>query len=150
MYDGATGKHVTADKILEVNVRPGMKAGSKFRFPKSGDELPNGETQDVVVVLDEKPHHTYTRDGDDLRMNMGLSLLEALVGFKKQIKTLDDRALAVSNISIIRPGQEQRFPNEGMPKKEPGRKGDLIIKYDVKFPSKLSESQKEELARILK
>jgi DnaJ family protein B protein 4 len=145
LIDSATNKVVPTDKILEINVRPGMKAGSKFRFPKSGDELPNGETQDIVVVLEEKPHSIFKRDGDDLRITLTLNLLEALTGFKKTIQTLDGRRLAISDTSVIKPGQEQKFPNEGMPTKDPQRKGDLLVKYDVKFPTKLSENQKNSL-----
>jgi DnaJ homolog subfamily B member 4 len=150
LIDSATGKVVPTDKILEISVRPGMKAGSKFRFPKSGDELPNGDTQDIVVTLEEKPHQIYTRDGDNLRIILMLTLLEALTGFKKTIQTLDGRTLAISNTSVIKPGQEQRFPNEGMPTKDPNKKGDLVVKYDVKFPTKLSEDKKNALKDILR
>jgi len=150
LIDSATGKVVPTDKILEINVRPGMKAGSKFKFPKSGDELPNGDTQDIVVTLEEKPHSKYTRDGDNLRTTLTLSLLEALTGFRnKTIQTLDGRTLAISNPLVINPGQEQRFPNEGMPTKDPNKKGDLVVKYDVQFPNRLSEDKKRAIRDIL-
>ncbi|KAF0473741.1 dnaJ-like subfamily B member 13-like [Gigaspora margarita] len=149
LYDSASGRQIPTDKIIEVNVRPGLKAGSKFRYSKAGDELPNGETQDIVVVVNEKPHPVFTRDNDDLRIILKISLLEALVGFKNNIQTLDGRSLPLSSNSIIKPGQEQRVPNEGMPTKDPTKKGDLIIKYDVIFPSKLSDSKKKDLKKIL-
>ncbi|CAJ0763062.1 19819_t:CDS:2 [Entrophospora sp. SA101] len=150
IIDGPTGKQVPTDKILEINVRPGLKAGTKFRFPNSGDELPTGGSQDIVVILEEKPHPIFTRNGDDLSVKITLTLLEALTGFKKTIQTLDGRTLAISNyISVIKPGQEQRFANEGMPTKEPTKKGDLLIKYDVKFPNKLTDQQKQELKKVL-
>ncbi|CAJ0895531.1 6437_t:CDS:2 [Entrophospora sp. SA101] len=150
IIDGATGKQVPTDKILEINVRPGLKAGTKFRFPNAGDELPTGGSQDIVVILEEKPHPIFTRNGDDLSIKITLTLLEALTGFKKTIQTLDGRTLAISNyISVIKPGQEQRFANEGMPTKEPTKKGDLLIKYDVKFPNKLTDQQKQELKKVL-
>ena len=42
---------------------------------------------------------------------------------------------------IIKPGAEVVVPNEGMPiSREPGRKGDLRIKLDVKYPSRLSRA----------
>ncbi|CAG8440660.1 10411_t:CDS:2 [Funneliformis caledonium] len=149
LIDSASGKVVQTDKVLEITVRPGMKAGSKFRFPNSGDELPNGETQDVVVTLEEKPHPVYTRDGDNLHITLQISLLEALVGFKKTIQTLDGRNLVITNTSVISPGQEQRFAKEGMPTKDPIKKGDLVVKYNVLFPAKLSEAQKSQLQNIL-
>ncbi|CAH1763450.1 6446_t:CDS:2 [Entrophospora sp. SA101] len=150
IIDGPTGKQVPTDKILEINVRPGLKAGTKFRFPNAGDELPTGGSQDIVVILEEKPHPIFTRNGDDLSIKITLTLLEALTGFKKTIQTLDGRTLAISNYtSVIKPGQEQRFANEGMPTKEPTKKGDLVIKYEVKFPIKLTDQQKQELKKVL-
>ncbi|CAG8452449.1 21410_t:CDS:2 [Cetraspora pellucida] len=149
LYDSASGQQIPTDKIIEVNVRPGLKAGTKFRYSKAGDELPSGETQDIVVVVNEKPHSIFTRDNDDLRVVIKLSLLEALVGFKKQIQTLDGRTLNISSSSVIKPGQEQRVPNEGMPTKDQNKKGDLIVKYEIMFPSRLTEDKKKELKRIL-
>lgn len=147
--DPATGRPFSTDKILTINVKPGWKAGTKIRFPDEGDQLENGQTQDIEFVVEEKPHPVFKREGDHLRTTVQLSLVEALTGFSKQIKTLDGRTLNVSNTtaSVVQPGQESRVPNEGMPNSKTGRKGDLIIKYDVKFPSHLSSAQKEAIKR---
>lgn len=148
--DGATGRVMNTDKILTINVKPGWKAGTKIRFPGEGDELENGQTQDIEFIVEEKPHPVFKRDGDNLRMTIQLTLAEALSGFSKKIKTLDDRTLSVSNANtIVQPGQESRVPNEGMPNSKTGRKGDLIVKYEVKFPTTLTPSQKERIKEIL-
>ncbi|KAF9912807.1 hypothetical protein EC991_008669 [Linnemannia zychae] len=142
----------TSDKILTIDVKPGWKAGTKIRFPREGDEYPNGAIQDIVFTLEEKPHPVFTRRGDDLVMELDLTLLEALTGFSKVVKTLDGRSLPVSASSsrIVQPGQEERFPGEGMPiSKKPGQKGDLIVKFAVKFPTTLTAAQKSELKKIL-
>ncbi|CAM0136576.1 Molecular chaperone (DnaJ superfamily) [Umbelopsis sp. WA50703] len=148
--EGASGRVVTTDKVLTINVKPGWKAGTKIRFPGEGDELENGETQDIEFIIEEKPHSTFKREGDNLTMKVQLTLLEALSGFTKQIKTLDGRTLKINNTTnVIQPGQESRVANEGMPNSKTGKKGDLIIKYEVKFPTSLSASQKEEIKRVL-
>lgn len=146
------GSGRTADKILTIDVKPGWKAGTKIRFPNEGDELPNGATQDIEFILEEKPHDTFTRRGDDLIVDLELTLLEALSGFSKPVKTLEGRTLHVSASSsrIVQPGQEERFPGEGMPiSKKPGQKGDLLVRYVVKFPTELTPAQKESLKKIL-
>ncbi|KAG0211775.1 hypothetical protein BGX33_004090 [Mortierella sp. NVP41] len=146
------GSGRTADKILTVDVKPGWKAGTKIRFPNEGDELPNGATQDIEFIIEEKPHDTFTRRGDDLIVDLELTLLEALTGFTKSVKTLEGRTLPVSasGSRVIQPGQEERFPGEGMPiSKKPGEKGDLIVKFVVKFPTQLTPAQKEGLKKIL-
>ncbi|KAF7726136.1 hypothetical protein EC973_009028 [Apophysomyces ossiformis] len=150
LRDGATGKLITTDKILTINVKAGWKAGTKIRFPGEGDELETGEAQDIEFVVEEKPHPVFERDGDDLKMTIQLTLAEALTGFSKPIKTLDDRSLNVSNShSIIQPGQISRVNGEGMPNSKTGKKGDLILKYEIKFPSQLTQAQKEAIKNIL-
>lgn len=144
VYDRATRQASQTEKIISVQIKPGWKAGTKIRFPKEGDELPDGRVQDVEFVIEEKPHGTYTRDGDNLRMDLPLTIVQALAGFTTHIRTLDGKELAVSNKMATRPGQEIRFPGRGMPhQKDPSRKGDLIIKANVAFPAALSDAQKE-------
>ncbi|CAG8617283.1 4074_t:CDS:2 [Paraglomus brasilianum] len=148
LLDASTKRQVPAEEELVIPIRPGLKAGSKIRFPNKGDELPNGEVQDLVIVIEEKPHSVFQRDGDDLRMVIKLKLVEALCGFEKKIETLDGRKLLITNKSVIAPGLEQVIHNEGMPTKS-GEKGNLIVKYEIEFPARLTDEQKAELKRIL-
>lgn len=144
IIDRATRKTVPVEKILQIEVKPGWKAGTKIRFPGDGDELPDGSAQDLEFVVEEKPHSTYKRERDDLHMIMSLSLVEALCGFTRSVKTLDDRELSVSNKAVTVPGQEMRFPGRGMPsQKDPAQKGALVITVRVVFPTQLSDSQKD-------
>jgi DnaJ family protein B protein 4 len=140
----------TKDKILTVDVKPGWKAGTKIRFPREGDEFPDGGIQDIAFILEEKPHPVFKRQGKDLVMDLELTLLEALIGFSKTVKTLDCRTLPISACGsrVIQPGQKERFPGEGMPiSKKPGEKGDMIVKYVVKLPDQLTATQKEDLKK---
>jgi DnaJ family protein B protein 5 len=56
------------------------------------------------------------------------------------------RALTFQSKEVIQPGTERRLRGEGMPKKGSGR-GDLILKFKVQFPERLTESQRETFAR---
>ncbi|KAI8890707.1 DnaJ-domain-containing protein [Backusella circina FSU 941] len=148
--DPSSGNPTTSDKILTINVKPGWKPGTKIRFPGEGDEFENGMKQDIEFVVEEKPHPIYKRESDNLRIKVRLSLAEALTGFKKAIKTLDDRTLSINNSkSVIHPGQESRVSNEGMPNSKTGKKGDLIITYEVDFPSSLTDEKKELIKKAL-
>ncbi|KIJ13388.1 hypothetical protein PAXINDRAFT_81125, partial [Paxillus involutus ATCC 200175] len=164
LYIGAT-KHLkvsrkqtsgaTEEKVLEIQVPPGWKSGTKIRFPRAGNEQPNGESQDLVFVVEEKPHPVFTRDEDDLICHLNIPLVEALTGSnsKKVVELLDGRKLQVPPpFGIVKPGQETRISGEGMPIRKPGslkKKGDLIIRWDVQFPDRLTPSQKEGLQRVL-
>ena len=74
-----------------------MKDGQEIRFTGEGDQEPGLEPGDIVIVLDEKEHGTFKRHGTDLVMNTEIDLVEALCGFQKTIKTLDDRVLVITS-----------------------------------------------------
>jgi DnaJ family protein B protein 4 len=148
-YDEATGKRSVQDKILEIDIKPGMKAGSKFKFKGMGDQEEGG-SQDLHLVLEEKPHATLKRDGDDIWTTIELDLKEALTGWKKTVTTIDGRQLPVSGGGPTQPGYEERFPHLGMPlSKKPNERGDFIVKVKVNFPRSLTPAQKSLLKDIL-
>ncbi|OVA12022.1 DnaJ domain [Macleaya cordata] len=145
-----SGKPKTVEEILTIDIKPGWKKGTKITFPEKGKQAPGISPGDLTFVIDEKPHAIYKRDGNDLLINQRLSLLEALTGKTLNLTTLDGRNLTIPVTDIVRPGYEMVIPNEGMPiSKEPGKKGNLRVKFDVKFPSMLTAEQKSSLRRVL-
>ncbi|KAJ4494697.1 hypothetical protein C8J55DRAFT_497407 [Lentinula edodes] len=164
LYSGAV-KHLkvgrrllngsTEDKVLDIQVHPGWKSGTKIRFARAGNEQASGEAQDLVFVVEEKPHDTFKREGNDLICNVSIPLLEALTheGGKKQVESLDGRKIQVDlPAGVIKPGQETTVHGEGMPIRKDGmvkKKGDLIVKWNVVFPDRLTSSQKAGLKKVL-
>ncbi|KAM5570644.1 dnaJ [Rosa sericea] len=146
----SAGKVRTLEEILTIEIKPGWKKGTKITFPEKGNQEPGVIPADLIFVVDEKPHALYKRDGNDLVVNQEITLLEALTGKTLELTTLDGRNLMIPLTDIIKPGAEMVVPNEGMPiSKEPGRKGNLRIKFDVKYPSRLTTEQKSDLKRVL-
>ncbi|XP_074088608.1 dnaJ homolog subfamily A member 4 isoform X3 [Macrotis lagotis] len=90
-------KVVREKKIIEVHIEKGMKDGQKIMFHGEGDQEPELEPGDVIIVLDQKDHGIFQRRGHDLIMKMKIQLTEALCGFKKTIKTLDNRTLVITS-----------------------------------------------------
>lgn len=76
-----------------------MKDGQKILFHGEGDQEPELEPGDVIIVLDQKDHSVFQRRGHDLIMKMKVQLSEALCGFKKTVTTLDDRVLVITSKS---------------------------------------------------
>ncbi|KAK9074673.1 hypothetical protein SSX86_007271 [Deinandra increscens subsp. villosa] len=145
-----SGKPGTLEEILTIHIKPGWKKGTKITFPEKGNQEPGAAAGDLIFVVDEKPHDTFKRDGNDLVFTKRITLLEALTGKTIKVTTLDGRNLVIPIADVIKPGHEEVIQNEGMPiSKEPGRKGNLRIKIDIKFPSRLSGEQKSDLKRVL-
>ncbi|KAL8581409.1 hypothetical protein ACOMHN_004294 [Nucella lapillus] len=140
--DGRTTR--VEDKILQIDVRPGWKSGTKITFPKEGDQTPNNIPADIMFVIKDKPHPTFTRDGQDIRYKAKISLRDALCGTTVSIPTLGGRKIPLNLTDVIKPGSQRRIQGEGLPfAKQPTRKGDLVIEFDIRFPERITANAKE-------
>lgn len=146
----ATGQINNEESILTVEIRPGYKAGTKIRFEKAADELPGQVPGDVVFVVKEKPHPRFTREKDNLVMNVTVSLADALAGTTIEIEDLDGKRYRVTFDDVISPGYTRAIRGKGMPiSKNPSQRGDLEIRFNVAFPPFLSSDKKRKLKEIL-
>lgn len=145
----ASGKTMPVEEILTIEVKPGWKKGTKITFPEKGNEQPNLIPADLVFIIDEKPHSTFTRDGNDLVVTQRISLVEALTGYTVHLTTLDGRNLTIPINNVIHPNYEEVVPKEGMPiPKDPTKRGSLRIKFNIKFPPRLTSEQKSGIKKL--
>jgi len=148
-FDEVTGKRTTQDKVLEMDIKPGLKKGSKIKFKGVGDQEEGGQ-QDLHFVVEEKIHPLFTRDGDDIHYAIDLDLKEALTGWKRTVTTIDGKQIPLDKGGPTQPGSKESFPNLGMPlSKKPDQRGNFVITYNVKFPTSLTMDQKRKLKEIL-
>ncbi|KAJ7948363.1 DnaJ subfamily B member like [Quillaja saponaria] len=145
-----SGKSKQVEEIVTINVKPGWKKGTKITFPEKGNEQPNVLAADLVFIIDEKPHSVFTREGNDLIVTQKISLAEALTGYTVHLTTLDGRNLTIPINNVIHPNYEEVVPKEGMPfQKDPTKRGNLKIKFNIKFPTRLTSEQKAGYKRLL-
>ncbi|KAL8948875.1 MAG: hypothetical protein Q9222_004979 [Ikaeria aurantiellina] len=148
-YDDGNGKRKMEDKILDMDIRPGYKKGTKIKFKGVGDQEEGG-TQDLHFIVQEKPHDTYKREDDNLRMYVELDLKEALTGWTRTIPTIDGKKFTLSKGGPTGPGFTETYPHQGMPlSKKPTERGDMIVEVKVKLPTSLTLAQKTQLKEIL-
>ncbi|TDH71246.1 hypothetical protein CCR75_002830 [Bremia lactucae] len=151
VQDHNTNQAREEQKILEINVKPGWKDGTKVTFEGQGDTLPGRPAQDIVFVVKEKPHSKFKRDGDHLLYHAKLSLRDALLGTGTlTIKSLDGRDVPIPLGGVIAPGTQLVIAGEGMPQqKQPSQRGNLVVEFDVQFPTQLTEAQKNMVRQVL-
>lgn len=148
-YDEATGVRTTQDKVLEMDIKPGLKKGSKIKFKGVGDQEEGGQ-QDLHFIVEEKKHPLFTRDGDDIIFPIDLDLKEALTGWRRTVTTIDGKSINIEKAGPTQPGSSDSYPNLGMPlSKKPDTRGNFIVKYNVKFPTSLTAEQKNTLKEVL-
>jgi DnaJ-class molecular chaperone len=155
--DGQTTRNIQETKKIEI--RPGYSTKTVLSFAKQGNEAVGLPTSDLIFKIREVTHGQFKRRDNDLVYTATIKLSDALVPESIVINTLDFRHLHVSLDQIITPKYVKRVEGEGMPipldetKAENYNKalqrGDLYIKFDIQFPTSLTEDQKQAIKHNL-
>ncbi len=137
-------------RVIEINIAPGWKEGTKITFENEGDEDANGLYSDIIFVVKEKQHPVFVRSKNDLLHTRNITLKEALCGVRVVIKGIDGKELVYDTTQtqeIITPGKEKYFWGNGMPSKN--GPGNLVVTFNVVFPTSISAETRQYLERIL-
>ncbi|CAK9152921.1 unnamed protein product, partial [Ilex paraguariensis] len=118
-------------------------------FYEDGEPIIDGESGDLRFRIRTAPHDRFKREGNDLHATITITLVQALVGFEKTIKHLDDHLVDISSKGITKPKEVKKFKGEGMPLHFSNKKGDLYVTFEVLFPTSLTEDQKTKIKAIL-
>ena len=127
------GKRILpTEEEIDIDIEKGMDSGSEIIFHNEADANPDVKSGHLIFNVQSKPHSLFSRQGNDLHMNMYLTLSEALVGFSKSFIHLDGREVNVKSISVTQAGEVRTIKGEGMPKtNDPTETGNLHVKYHV-------------------
>ncbi|KAF7660326.1 hypothetical protein LDENG_00284810 [Lucifuga dentata] len=132
------------DKVLNVVVKKGWKAGTKITFPREGDETSNNTPADITFNLKDEEHPQYKRDGSNIVYTAKITLKEALCGCTFNVPTLDNRMMPLPCSDVIKPGAVRRLRGEGLPlPKSPSQRGDLVVEFQVLFPDRIPPQSRE-------
>ncbi len=144
---GGTGLVNQVDKI-RVNIPKGVREGSRVRVGGKGEPgLNGGAPGDLFLVIHIKPHPHIRREGDDLYMDLPITVHEAMAGGTVPVPTIDGRV----NVKIppkSQGGQLLKLKGKGAMNAKTREKGDLYIKLTVKVP-KTDDQEILETARKL-
>merc|ERR1712146_559617 len=100
---------------------------------------------DLVFTIVTEPHDIFIRRGNDLYMNVVITLKEALIGFSKEFEHLDGHKFSLERPGVTQPGFVQEVPEEGMPKHNfPSEKGSLFVAYSLNFPPSFPRSNRRQ------
>lgn len=130
------------EEIIEGTAEVNIPSGFDTRRPLviSNFTPDNG---DLVVYISEKTHSVFERTGQNLLVTLDLTLNEALTGFEKSIEHLDGSDIELRGNNIVNPNSTKTIPELGMPG------GNLVVRFNVLFPTKLSAETKEKIKELL-
>jgi curved DNA-binding protein len=110
---------------------------------QGGAGASGGQAGDLYLKVQVKPHPTFKRDGDDLRIKVPVDLYTLLLGGKINVSALD-RTVELTIPPETDNEKVFRLRGLGMPNlRNPKQRGNLYVTVQAKLPEKLSEKEKE-------
>ena len=139
---GTRRVHLPTGKDVEGKIPPGLADGQQIRL--KGQGLPGpGAVGDALITVTIAPHPLFERDGADLRLNLPITLYEAVLGGKIRVPTLDG-AVELAIPPGTSSGRTFRLKGKGLPTKRGA--GDLLATVRIALPEQ-SDPELEELMR---
>jgi len=131
---------------LDVVIPPGTRDGQTLRLPGRGDTGPNGgEAGDALIEIAVRPHPFFKRDGNNIRLDLPISLTEAVLGGKVTVPTPAGPVTATipkgSNT-----GKVLRLKGRGVPGRD-GKRGDEYLTLQVMLPDQPDAELEEFVSR---
>ena len=134
---------VVQNKTITVKVPSGIDTGMRLRLSGKGEAgLNGGPNGDLYLEFNVSSHKYFQRDNDDIILSVPLNICEAVLGCKKDIKTLYG-TVTLSVPSGTNNLDKQRIKGKGIKNSTTGRTGDMYIIFKVITPTKLTRKQKD-------
>ncbi len=134
---GCRGKGVEKrSKLVNVTIPAGVKQGAKLRIPG----VLGGH--DLYLLVTVQPHPFFKRDGNNLLLDLPVTVYEAVLGSELEVPTMNGR------VQMKIPPETQnntsfRLRGLGFPRVKEGGKGDQVVRVSIVVPRKLSDKEKE-------
>jgi molecular chaperone DnaJ len=138
---GGSGR-LLRPKRLEVKIPPGVGDGSRVRIAGQGSQSYDGAKGDIYLVVKILPHRIFERKGDDLYVDVPVSLTAAMLGGEVGVPTLKGK-VALKVPPETQNGKVFRLSGQGMPHLNDSARGDMFAKVSVVLPSKLTPQEKQ-------
>ncbi|MBI3126357.1 MAG: DnaJ domain-containing protein [Candidatus Tectomicrobia bacterium] len=143
--NGAPGR---GTERIQVKIPPGVESGSRIRLAGKGEPSPGGgPLGDLYITTKVRPHPFFERKGDNLYLEVPVTLGEALLGSRVEIHTYE----GTTKVTIppgTQNGRKFRLAGKGAPRLKGGGRGDLYVTVKVVLPERLDE-ESQRLVREL-
>jgi DnaJ-class molecular chaperone len=137
----------TGNKRVDVKIPAGVRDGQKIRLAGQGNPGAAGPGDlflNVQIATDSK----FERRGDDLYVDVPVSYLDAALGGKASVQTIEGSRLSMTVPAGTQTGQSFRLSGQGMPRLREGGRGDLYARVKITVPKTLSAHEREVLTEL--
>jgi DnaJ-class molecular chaperone len=126
-------------KTIDLKLPPGLEDGTKIRLAGKGHEGPAGRG-DAIVTIEIGPHRLFTRDGNNIRLALPVTLKEAVLGAKVKVPTPEGPVMLTVPKGTSS-GKVLRLKGRGFTAKD-GKRGDQLVSVEITVPADDAELEK--------
>ncbi|GKS02678.1 DnaJ C-terminal domain-containing protein [Sphingomonas aquatilis] len=119
-------------KAIDLKLPAGVETGTQMKLAGKGEPGPGG-AGDAIVAIEVQGHRFFTRDGDDVRLDLPITLTEAVKGGAVRVPTVD-KAVMLTIPKGTSSGKTLRLKGKGFHKKD-GSRGDQLVTLMIDLPS---------------
>lgn len=142
-----TKMHTVKNKVT-IQLSKKIRNNHKVVLRGEADQHPDAkEYGDLIILITINKHPKFTVINNDLHIKKTISLVQALTGLSCRIKLLDNHYLYLSSQDIIKPNCKKVV--KGMGLESDSNNGDLVIEFELEFPSDLNIKRKEYIKKLL-
>ncbi len=139
---------VVVERRIVLKIPPGVDSGSRLRVSGGGEAgFRGGPPGDLYVFITVRPHKRFLREGDDIVLELPVSMTQAALGTELKTPTLDGPEI-LRIPAGTQPGTVFRLRGKGMPRLRGGGRGDQRILVQVAIPKRLNTREKELLQEL--
>jgi len=139
---------VRGEETISINIPAGVSDGMQLSMSGKGNAAPNGGIPgDLIILIEEIPHETLKREGNNIVYDLHLSIVDAALGYSAEVPTIDGKAKIK-----IEPGTQSgkllRLKAKGIPEVNSYHRGDQIIHVNIWTPKALSSEERSMLEKL--
>ncbi|HKK25344.1 MAG TPA: molecular chaperone DnaJ, partial [Gracilimonas sp.] len=139
---------IKGEETIKVNIPSGVSNGNYITLRGQGNAgRRGGSAGDLIVLIEEKEHENFQRDGNNIYYNLTLSLPDAILGTEVQVPTLKGKAKLKIDPGT-QPGKMLRMRGRGIKGLNNSVEGDQYVRLNVYIPENLTGSEKEAIESL--
>lgn len=130
---------VRKNQTIKVKIPAGIESGTDIILPQLGNAGANGVIPgDLYLRVNVRPHKYFLRQGENLFVQVPISITQAALGLDIQIQGLSGQTVKIAVPSGIQSGKMIRIKGQGLPRYKSSGTGDLYVKLRIDTPKRLS------------
>ncbi|WP_158795275.1 molecular chaperone DnaJ [Pedobacter sp. L105] len=139
---------VRGEETITINIPAGVSDGMQLSMSGKGNAAPNGGIPgDLIILIEEIPHESLKREGNNVVYDLHLSIVDAALGYSAEVPTIDGKAKIK-----IEPGTQSgkllRLKAKGIPEVNSYHRGDQIIHVNIWTPKVLNSEERAILEKL--